>query len=431
MEMNDHTVDVVVVGAGLAGLVAARELERLGQRVVILEARDRVGGRTWTVPFPAVGGRVDLGAEWISPEQHTAMVAELARYHHATVASDTDEHRWYLDGRLTVGEDPLGPAEKRLLEKILTTMSADAARIDFERPDWHTDVRDLDVPFAEYLSAICPVQPVRAWVLARVFALMSAPETEYSALQLLHEFAGYGSVEAALASEDRRILPGADALARSIAAELGDAVMTDRVVTAVASSEDKVTITTRSHEERSARAVVLAVPVNCLGDIGFSPALDLPGDHVGRDAKIWTRVEGLSPDVHSNGWPGLVESYAVQGGSGVALAAFQLREGTEAEQMAVLDAHLAETYPGVVLRERLWHDWCADPFARGTSCTSRPGQLAQLQLLADSAGPLFFAGSDVSRRWIGWMDGAVTSGADTASRVVAYLAGARVACARG
>ena len=72
--------DVVVLGAGLAGLSAARELTESGLDFVVLEARDRVGGRTYTVPFEAAGCSVDLGAEWVAPGHHSALVAELARY---------------------------------------------------------------------------------------------------------------------------------------------------------------------------------------------------------------------------------------------------------------------------------------------------------------------------------------------------------------
>ena len=73
-------IETVVVGAGLAGLCAARDLLCTGRQLVLLEARDRVGGRTYSVPFEAPGLTVDLGAEWVDPDQHQAVIQELGQY---------------------------------------------------------------------------------------------------------------------------------------------------------------------------------------------------------------------------------------------------------------------------------------------------------------------------------------------------------------
>lgn len=65
----EQSVDVVVVGAGIAGLVAARELVRAGLEVVVLESRDRVGGRVLNEPLPG-GAPIEMGGEWVGPNQH-------------------------------------------------------------------------------------------------------------------------------------------------------------------------------------------------------------------------------------------------------------------------------------------------------------------------------------------------------------------------
>jgi monoamine oxidase len=423
--------DVIVAGAGLAGLVAARELTAAGRRVLVLEARERVGGRTWTVPFDRAGVHVDLGAEWVSPRHHRAYAAELSRYGLRTAEAVEGESRWDLAGQHSTGEAPLSEAEERDFAAAFDRMEADAKRIDFGRPDWHTGLDDLDVPFGAYVDKLAGSAAVRARLLARAFELMGADEDRYSALTLLHEFAGFGSVAETFDGESLRIAQGAGAVAGHIAAELGASVRLGEQVTAVTAADGQCTVATKNGASYTAAAVIMAVPVNTLADIAFTPSLTLPGPHVGRVAKVWLHAEGIAPGTTYTGWPGLVEAYAVPARDGAALAAFQLREGFAADQEAAMTGRLRQVFPEASLGTSLWHDWCADPYAQGTWSASAPGQLAQWHALANHAGPVFFAGGDISRQWLGWMDGALTSGADTASRAGAFLDGQPVPASKG
>ncbi|MGW3955447.1 flavin monoamine oxidase family protein [Streptomyces sp. NPDC004752] len=421
-------MDVIVVGAGLAGLIAARDLLAAGRQVQVLEARDRVGGRTWSTHFPAAGITVDLGAEWVTPYHHTALMRELHRYGHATAAPADGPHRWHILGDLTDAPSPLTGEEEEQFHSVLATMDADAARIDFSRPDWDAGLEHLDVPFVDYLVSLGGSERVNARVLARAFELMGADEKEYSALHLLHEFSGYGSAVTAFDTETHRIVPGADALARSMAAELGDQIVLGTPVADITIHELGCRVTTVQGKSYDAATVIVAAPVNCLSDIRFTPALDLPAPHAGRASKTWARVDGLDAQATSGGWPAVPETYAVSGAHGTALAAFQLHDQDNNTELTTV---LRTRYPQAVLQERLVHDWCTDPHARGTWCTARPGQLRRLRQLADHEPPLLFAGGDISRRWIGWMDGALTSGTDAATRAEAHLKGQKIPSASG
>ncbi|WP_275415937.1 flavin monoamine oxidase family protein [Actinoplanes couchii] len=404
-------VDVIVVGAGLAGLVAARDLRAAGLSVRVLEARSRVGGRAWTVPLPGTGSAVDLGAEWLDPQRHTALAGELDRYDLTTTAPPRGPHRWYLPSA------PDDPTEKAVLAATLERLETDAARIDFDRPDWHHCAPDLDVPFGTYLRDFCPSERVRSLILAWSFVLMGGDENEYSALHLLHEIAGFGSTKAAFGASEHRIDGGADTLAKAIAADLDPVLRLGQPVVSITAPRGGCTVMTADGTPHRARAVIVAVPLNCFDRID---GLSGPGRHAGRAVKVWHRADGVVDGEGTTGWPVLVETYATA-------------EGVAVVHLDGLDPAdvLTEHYPAAVLSEDCWNDWVADPYAKGSWCAARPGQLDALHDLANRSGPLFFAGGDVSRRWMGWMDGAITSGADTAVRTRAYLYGSTMPPARG
>ena len=89
--------DVIVIGAGFAGLTAARELSRRGHSVVVLEARDRIGGRTWTTE--RLGRTLELGGTWVHPTQPHVW-AEITRYGLEVVASPEPQRAyWWAEGR--------------------------------------------------------------------------------------------------------------------------------------------------------------------------------------------------------------------------------------------------------------------------------------------------------------------------------------------
>jgi len=408
-------IDTIVVGAGLAGLCAARDLMDAGRHVVLLEARDRVGGRTYSTHFEAADLTVDLGAEWVDPDQHQAMMQELGRYG--------------IDLEATTSKTPPQPlapeTESGSWHSLVRTCDPIAASLNLDQPDWYEGLDDFDLPVTSFLKSHgFDVDDATAF-LAHGFALQGAHPGDYSMLNLLHEFAAFGGVETAFNGAESRIAGGAQSLSIAIAKTLGPALRLNYPVTRIAKIEEGVFIEGPAGQIL-AKQVVVALPLNVLSHLNLN--VPLPAEaarviaegHVGRAAKGWAATT-LSELVESVGWPHAIEVYSRRGARSDAICTFAVAQPNHDEALAESWRALVTRHPNVTLHEhQLSHDWVTDPFSRGSWLSSAPGQLRGLHELADMPLPVLFAGGDLSRGWYGWMEGAVTSGKDAAARLLAW-----------
>ncbi len=422
----DEIFQVAVLGAGLAGLVAARELSAAGFSVVLLEARDRVGGRTFSRSLPGCDMMVDLGAEWVAPRFHTAMVTELERYGLPLVSPDP------------VNEQNPAAAVDPAWTALLAQIDQDAERINPAKADWYRDVTAFETPLQQYLQQLDVPTHLQQELLPHAFALHGAHHGQYSATNLLHDVAAFGGCEQAFHADERRIAGGSQALAQRIAADIDCELRLGWPVTTVSQSGDEVLILGPRGAVRASCAL-LAVPVNVLADLELHLPLPPPAraaigeGHPGRAAKGWRVAQAVAP-LASCGWPDAVEVYTRQTEATdvTAVATFNIAQPDHDQGLERAWSAVAQRHPDIVFAgEALSHDWVADPYARGTWLSAAPGQAAGWHGLADVAPPVVFAGGDLSRRWYGWMEGAITSGADAAHRVATYLGSGMVLSASG
>lgn len=434
---SDATVheqaDVVVVGGGIAGLVTARELGRSGLRVVVLEARDRLGGRTWT--DHRLGRDLEMGGTWMHWVQPHVW-AEITRYGLEVTRGPRPEEAYWLagdevrKGTLDGFMELIDPGMRGLLAETTSRiprpdepLSADGlAAVDgFSVRD---KLDELGLPVEEYNANEA------AWVghfnsppddAAFASALRWTAATAGS-WHLMHE-----------ASAVFRLAHGTRALVEAIVADTDADIRTSTEVTRVEHDAEGAVVTTATGERIGARRGVLTLPQNILGDLEVSPELCAEKRAAGQEktaskgVKVWIRVRGpVKPffAYSSAGHPLSVVRTEYLGDDDAVLVSFgaDSRKISPDDVDAVGDA-LRVWRDDLEVLESTGHDWMADPHSRETWLIQQPNQLTRyLAGQQRSEGVLHFAGGDYADVWGGFIDGAVESGLRVARQVTSEIA---------
>ena len=431
---NDGAYDVIVIGAGFAGVTAARETSLRGHHTLLLDARPRIGGRTLTLPL--AGHDLDLGGTWIGWSQPHVW-AEIMRYEIDIVeraASATDLAIWFEDGKRR--REPY--AEFAPIWQQATDLMYAPAREALPRPFdplFAKDIAKLDAMDAASVINGLKLKPVERDVALSLAAIDAhARPQESSYLDQLRWFAlGDFDVWNMFDNLARyRIKGGTKALIERMHADSDVETRLGTPVTAVKQNKDGVEITTAAGETLRARRVIAALPMNCYNDIKFEPGLSAAktqqsaARHTGSGTKLYARIKGRERMVECTGTYDMPLNFLWteydDADSQILVGFGSSKDYLDIHSESAVHDAVHRYLPDAQVLEFFTYDWNVDPYAKGTWCMYRPGVLTEhFTDLKRPEGKVFFAGGDIAEGWRGFIDGAIESGLRTGRQVADAL----------
>ena len=413
--------DIIVIGGGFAGVTAARETARGGAETLLLEARDRLGGRTWTHRWNDTD--IELGGGWVHWHQphvwseitRAGLAVELGEdaqvagwfvgdERHPGTLPERDaiaERGWnqFVDGvedALPLPHDPLFASDR-------------LARFDGQTITERMDELELDDEERDVLAA-------------ELESLAHGRLDEAGAVSVLRWHALSGGSLALTQQTGGRITfrAGTQSLVQAIASGADFETRLSTPVAAV-TQDSRIEVHTPAGETLTAKLVIVAVPLNALGRIEFDPPLSegkqeaIALGQASRGIKIFIHARG-EPVFQNAIKPGHAFGYLdteilYPDGTQLLIGFGPDAENCDATDLAAVQRQLDEILPGYEALAATAHDWLADEFSRGTWAIHRPGWYTHHHAeMQRPEGAVILAGSDFANGWAGFMDGAIESG---------------------
>lgn len=436
--------DVIIIGGGFAGASAARELTRHGKRVLIVEARDRLAGRTWfESDYFGEGLPIEWGGAFMLDRKTFPTVWAEIDAHQLPLAWGSEEETdlvWRTDGVLRTGPLPVPLESLGDFERSVALLDSSARRISTETPLSAQNLAGLDVSYREFFEGHdFDAHTLDVW-RAQAITVAGDDWEVPSILPLLVSIAHSGSFAASFFVESPIKTPVAATLGPQLAKgtiSLYEAVLGD--------SEAEVLLNTRvewvrrdgglvrvgtSAGELSAPAVVAAVGLNVLHRIEFDDALSEAHRRLsergvaGQAEKISVLVSGCLRPFYGHGMPegagfSAISSTWHQGDRAILVGFTTWPGALDPNDRGQVERAIQEFVPGVTVERTAGHDWAGDELSGGTWSYYRPGQMALALEVSNKEGNIAFASSDYHRSM--GIEGALQSGRAAAAQLLNAL----------